>query len=81
MDNCKRCGLKTVLTEDEIKKMVEEVTSMKGVRLIDDNTYNSRFSKCQECSDFMYGSTCGVCGCVMQVRARLVDGKCPKKKW
>ncbi|MCC8161163.1 MAG: DUF6171 family protein [Oscillospiraceae bacterium] len=43
--------------------------------------YNVRFSVCAECDSFMYGSTCGVCGCVMQVRARLSDGKCPKKKW
>jgi hypothetical protein len=81
MAKCKRCGLKTVLSEDDIQKMVEQVTSMKSVRLVSSDVYENRFDICQNCDDFMYGSACGVCGCVMQVRARLSDAKCPKKKW
>ncbi len=61
--------------------MVDEVTGMRGIRLADKDTYTARFNICQDCCNFMYGSTCSVCGCVMQVRARLADGKCPKKKW
>lgn len=81
MTKCKRCGLKTVLSEQDIQKMVDDVTSMKGIRLVDDETYKKRFAVCENCSNFLYGSTCNVCGCVMQVRARLKDGKCPKKRW
>ena len=69
MAKCKRCGLKTVLSEDDIQKMVEQVTSMKSVRLVSSDVYENRFDICQNCDDFMY------------VRARLSDGKCPKKKW
>ena len=81
MRKCKRCGLKTVLNEDEINKMVEQVTAMKGVRLVDEAVYESRIFACGECEKFEYGSTCMLCGCIMQVRARLADGKCPAKKW
>lgn len=81
MQKCKRCNTKTVLTESDIQKMVDEVTGMKGIRVVDGDIYSARFNACLECDSFMYGSTCGVCGCVMQVRARLADGKCPKKKW
>jgi ribosomal protein S26 len=81
MAKCKRCGLKTVLNEDEINKMVEQVISMKGVRLVDEAVYASRIEICGECDKLEYGSTCMSCGCVMQVRARLRDGKCPLKKW
>ncbi|MCD8180716.1 MAG: DUF6171 family protein [Firmicutes bacterium] len=81
MGKCKRCGLKTALSESDIQKMVDEVTSMRGIRLVSNEVYSARFSVCAECGSFMYGSTCGVCGCVMQVHARLSDGKCPKKKW
>ncbi|MGN0108062.1 MAG: DUF6171 family protein [Hominilimicola sp.] len=81
MAKCKRCGMKTVLSEDDIQKMIDEVTSMKGVRLADSDTYKARFDVCADCESLMYGSTCAQCGCVMQVRARLLDGKCPKKKW
>ena len=81
MEKCKRCGLKTVLKESDIQKMIDEVTSMKGIRLASDAEYTHRFNVCAECESLMYGSTCAVCGCVMQVRSRLADGKCPKKKW
>ena len=81
MEKCKRCGLKTVLSESDINKMVDEVMAMKGVRLADENVYLKRFETCEGCDKLMYGSTCTVCGCVMQVRARLADGRCPKKKW
>jgi hypothetical protein len=81
MAKCKRCGLKTVLSETDIQKMVDEITGMKGIRLVSEEIYGSRFEICKECDRFVYGSTCSVCGCVMQVRARLADGKCPQKKW
>lgn len=81
MAKCKRCGLKTVLNEDEINKMVERIKSMKGVRLVGDEIYRERIGVCLVCDKLEYGSTCISCGCVMQVRARLADGKCPLKKW
>ena len=84
MENCKRCSHKTSLTDRDIQKMVDEVTKMKGIRLVDDEEYKRRFNICKDCDRFEYGSTCMVCGCVMQVRARLSDGKCPypkNRKW
>lgn len=81
---CKRCGLKTVLPQEEIDKMVSQVTNMRGVKLVEEKVYNERFAICTECEKFEYGSTCTLCGCVMQVRARLADGRCPypkNKKW
>ena len=53
MAKCKRCGLKTVLSEDDIQKMVEQVTSMKSVRLVSSDVYKNRFDICQNCDDFM----------------------------
>ena len=81
MANDKRCGLKTRFFPKTIfKKWIEQVTSMKSVRLVSSDVYENRFDICQNCDDFMYGSTCGVCGCVMQVRARLSDGKLSEEK-
>lgn len=81
MEKCKRCAAKTSLGAEDIEKMVEEITSMRGVRLAEEALYKKRFGICAECEKFMYGSTCMLCGCVMQVRARLIDGKCPNRKW
>lgn len=81
MEKCKRCAAKTSLGAEDIEKMVEEVTSMRGVRLAEETLYKKRLGICAECEKFMYGSTCMLCGCVMQVRAYLADGKCPNRKW
>ncbi len=81
MEKCKRCGLKTVLNDEEIKKAVEQVKAMRGVRLAEDSLYNERLTVCKECEKLEYGSTCMSCGCIVQVRALLADGKCPLKKW
>lgn len=76
--------MKTAISQEEIDKMVLQVTSMKGIRLVDNDIYEKRIAICQDCEKFEYGSTCTLCGCVMQVRARLFEGKCPypkRKKW
>ena len=81
---CKRCGLKTVLTADDVEKAVEQVRVMKGIKLADDETYNKRLSICRECDKLEYGCTCMLCGCIVNVRAVMADGKCPypkKSKW
>ncbi len=84
MAKCKRCEFKTQLSEADIEKMVNDVRNMSKIRLIDDEEYKRRLSLCEACEKFEYGSTCTLCGCVMQVRALLADGKCPypkNKKW
>lgn len=72
--------MKTALTEEDINKMVDEVIHMKGIRLVDEETCNNRISACMQCEKLEYGSTCMLCGCVVQVRARLRDGRCPYPK-
>lgn len=76
--------MKTVVSREEIEKMVEQVKNMKGVKLVSEDVYAERIQICSECEKFEYGSTCTLCGCIMQVRARLADGRCPypkNKKW
>ena len=77
MAKCKRCGLKTVLSKADIEKIVTEVRNMRGVRLVDDEKYMKRLEICLSCEKLEYGSTRSLCGCVMQVRAMLSDGRCP----
>lgn len=77
---CKRCEFKNILSDADIEKMVDEVRRMPKIRLADETEYKHRLSVCGECEKFEYGSTCTLCGCVMQVRALLADGKCPFPK-
>ena len=80
MGKCKRCGLKTVLSEQDIERMVNEVRSMRGIKTVQDDVYQSRLNACFDCPKLEYGSTCALCGCVVHVRALLSDGKCPFPK-
>ncbi len=57
--------------------MVEDVRSMRGVRLVPEPEFERRFGICMSCEKLEDGSTCMLCGCIMQVRARLADGRCP----
>lgn len=80
MTKCKRCLVKNEVTDEVIEKMVDEVRAMKGVRLVSEAEFERRYSICRECEKLEYGSTCMLCGCVVQVRARLENGKCPYPK-
>lgn len=77
---CKRCGLKTVLTENDVNKAVEQVRSMRGIKLADDKVYKERLEICHSCEKLEYGSTCMLCGCIINVRAVMAEGKCPYPK-
>jgi len=81
MAKCKRCGLKTALDDTDIARMIDEVTQMNGVTFVTDAEYNRRISFCAECEKLQYGSTCMLCGAVVQVRCKLEKGKCPKGSW
>ncbi len=80
MKKCKKCPSKSVLTDDEIAKMVDEIKGMRGIRLVDEPEYGRRLKICEGCEKLEDGATCMLCGCVMQVRAYLADGKCPYPK-
>lgn len=77
MAKCKRCGLKTVLSDADIEKMKTEVRAMRGLRLVPDEEYERRFGICHDCEKLEYGSTCALSGCIMQVKAMLADVRCP----
>ena len=80
MKKCRKCFGKSEISPETIEKMVDEVRSMKGVRLVCEEEYARRFVICEQCEKLEDGATCMLCGCVMQVRARLADGKCPYPK-
>lgn len=41
-----------------------------------------RFSMCQECPEFIkLTSQCKQCGCVMKLKVKLKEAKCPLGKW
>jgi hypothetical protein len=86
--NCKSCdenkSVNKVISDDEINDAIEKLAKTKKVKLADDDTYAFRLSQCKSCDFYEYGSTCIKCGCIVQIRARLLDMHCPyskKRKW
>ena len=57
---------KTALTEGKVSAPKELVEFRKQI--------------CDLCPDFN-GTTCGVCGCIMGVKAHLLAAKCPENRW
>ncbi|HIT84657.1 MAG TPA: hypothetical protein IAA60_02000 [Candidatus Ornithomonoglobus intestinigallinarum] len=84
MNRCRRCGNGPNVSTEDIKKAVDAVERMKGFRLADADTLSRRLNACRECEKLGYGSTCMVCGCLVEVRARLANERCPfpkNNKW
>lgn len=84
LEQCKGC-LETVhLSEEETKQVFGDVLRVKGVKLSTTETYRQRLETCYECSALQYDTTCKYCGCIVQVKAKLLNSKCPypyNPKW
>lgn len=49
---------------------------------VDEPTYGERMASCRACDSFLPGlQRCGECGCIMLLKARLVDAECPLGRW
>lgn len=45
---------------------------------------NKRLGICNKCKykeDFPLGDICGLCGCILDSKARVIDEKCEMNKW
>jgi hypothetical protein len=48
----------------------------------DDDLFETRLGICKECPVFRKATKqCKACGCIMTLKAKLKDAKCPIGKW
>jgi len=76
---CKRCLLREMELEDR-ENLQKYLTVIKEKDKVDDESYEKRLGVCKEC-DFLTEGTCLACGCYVEFRAAIKNGRCPKKKW
>ena len=77
---CRRCLLKDI-SEEEYEKLIKEgLNALPKDDLAEDKTASSRLDICRECEKLNQG-TCLACGCYVEIRAALKNGKCPYNKW
>jgi len=84
LDNCKACRETVHLTEEEIKQIFGDALRAKEVKLVTEELYGQRMAICTECDALQYGTTCKHCGCIVAVKAKFVNSRCPfpfNPKW
>tara|TARA_Y100000401_G_C8305513_1_gene216687 strand:- start:107 stop:364 length:258 start_codon:yes stop_codon:yes gene_type:complete len=53
-----------------------------GAQNVTKKEYLSRMDICNSCVHFIHkDNTCGVCGCLMHIKAKWQTSQCPKDKW
>ncbi|MCZ1266538.1 hypothetical protein SAMN04487896_6107 [Paenibacillus sp. ov031] len=74
---CKGCNdqYDVKISEAKMARLVELASRSRPV--VEDAEYERRLSICSDCPGLQYGTTCRYCGCLVQVRAKLVESTCP----
>jgi len=83
-DECKGCQRDAWLSDEEIELIYKNAIESMDTELADDEVYKARLDKCFECNALLYGATCVHCGCIVQVKARVLNASCPypfQPKW
>ena len=69
---------------DKVKSVVKDwsIHIGDGMRNVPPEEYIRRTSICNSCVKFIHkDDTCGVCGCLMGIKAKWRTSSCPDKKW
>ena len=62
------------------KLITEGLKALPAEDLVPDEISSVRLDVCKECEKLNQG-TCLACGCYVEIRAALKNGKCPYSKW
>ena len=84
MIKCKACSASVRVSEEEIDEMLNVIISSKNFVLVNEAVYEKRLDICFNCTYLEYGTTCMQCGCIVQIKAKLMESTCPypkKPKW
>lgn len=76
---CKKCLLRDLAIEDQ-KNIKRYIDAIKPQDRTKESAYEERLAVCRACEKLM-NATCQACGCYVELRAALVHGRCPYKKW
>ena len=75
-NECKGCN-SVPITDEEIKRIFGRMVEGKKLKLVDKKTYNQRLEECYNCEYLESGNTCGQCGCIIEIKAKLSAARCP----
>lgn len=76
---CKKCLLRDLAVEDQ-KNIQKYIEVIKEQDRTEKAVYEKRLAICLKCEK-LQEATCQACGCYVEIRAALKQGRCPYKKW
>lgn len=77
---CKKCLLRDASAVDYKEIVAKHLATLKKEDLTSESEADRRLEICKQCDRLNLG-TCLSCGCYVEIRAALKNGRCPKKKW
>jgi len=81
---CKSCKenirVKKHISQEEINEAIEKLARNKSVQFVSSEVYEFKLLQCKNCEYLEFGTTCRQCGCIVQIRAKLKDARCPMSK-
>lgn len=82
---CKGCTASVHVSESELEQLEEAYTeSNTGKEEASRELYRERLAACRSCDGFIYGTTCRYCGCLIPLKAKVLEATCPypfEPKW
>ena len=78
--HCIRCLLQDYDEEAYLSKLLRVIRLMKPSERAKEEVTKKRLQTCTQCS-YLDRGTCLACGCYVELRASVRDGRCPYKKW
>lgn len=79
-EHCIRCLLEEIDPEAYERDIRRILVHMEPGEKAAEPDIRRRLAVCREC-DYLSKGTCNACGCFVELRAALRDGKCPYRKW
>ncbi|HSV26401.1 MAG TPA: DUF6171 family protein, partial [Sedimentisphaerales bacterium] len=74
---CQRCGPQIKLTRKSLERGLADYLREHDEAVVNESVYALRLAECMRCAHLLYGCTCGHCGCLVQIRAKLAGKTCP----
>lgn len=73
---CKGCDHKYQISQAQIERAVA-MLEKEPERCVPNEVYEERLGRCRACVKLQHGNTCTLCGCIVQIAAKLRERGCP----
>lgn len=76
--DCKGCQDSYRVTDEQIARILQAPMFQSAEHCVSDEIYANRLAACAGCDKLSNGTTCTLCGCIVQVAAKLKEKSCPR---